>query len=135
MKIEDILSREEGKTLEFKRDLSSVGPLLKTVIAFANTSGGTILVGVEDQTKVVKGISDPLDEEEKLANLIADNIYPRLAPNIEIVNWKNKQLLRVEVYPSPVLPHYLKKKGEESGVYIRLGSTNRQADKGSHRRA
>ena len=45
------LRRPEGKTLEFKRDLSSPEGLLRTVVAFANTAGGVVLVGVEDGTR------------------------------------------------------------------------------------
>lgn len=39
MKIEDLLMRSEGKTLEFKRDISSPKNILKTLTAFANTAG------------------------------------------------------------------------------------------------
>ena len=42
--VQKILSLPEGKTLEFKRDLSSMEPILKTLIAFANTAGGTLLI-------------------------------------------------------------------------------------------
>jgi Predicted transcriptional regulator containing an HTH domain and an uncharacterized domain shared with the mammalian protein Schlafen len=41
----EILRRPEGKTLEFKRDLSSPDGALKSIVAFANTAGGTLLVG------------------------------------------------------------------------------------------
>ena len=44
------LRRSEGKTLEFKRDLSSPDGLLRTVVAFANTAGGTVLVGADTWT-------------------------------------------------------------------------------------
>ena len=44
MKIEELLTRPEGKTLEFKRDLSSPKNVLKTLTAFANTAGGILLV-------------------------------------------------------------------------------------------
>jgi Putative DNA-binding domain len=40
----ELLQRPEGKTLEFKRDLSSTVGMLRTVVAFANTAGGTILI-------------------------------------------------------------------------------------------
>ena len=40
--VQKFLSLPEGKTLEFKRDLSSMKPILKTLIAFANTAGGTL---------------------------------------------------------------------------------------------
>jgi predicted HTH transcriptional regulator len=40
MKIEELLTRPEGKTIEFKQDLSSPKNILKTMTAFANTAGG-----------------------------------------------------------------------------------------------
>ena len=69
---------ERSKTVEFKRDLSSPEGVLKSVVAFANTSGGVILLGVEDGTKKVKGVVNVLALEERLANLIADSISPIL---------------------------------------------------------
>ena len=44
MNIVNIFSQEENKTLEFKRDASSLNPMIKTVVAFANTSGGVIVI-------------------------------------------------------------------------------------------
>lgn len=61
-------SAQEGKTLESKRDLSSPGPVLRTTVAFANCSGGILLIEVEDGTRNVKGVADPLDIQERLAN-------------------------------------------------------------------
>ena len=58
MDLVTLLSRHEGKTLEFKRDLSSPEGVLKAIVAFANTSGGVIVLGVEDGTKKVKGVRD-----------------------------------------------------------------------------
>lgn len=46
MNLSDLLKEEEGKQLEFKRDLSSPKGIIQTVIAFANTAGGCILIGV-----------------------------------------------------------------------------------------
>lgn len=102
--IADILAKPEGKTLEFKRDLSSPKPLLKTLVAFANSAGGRLVVGVCDDKRII-GVEDPLAEEERLCNLIADGIAPRLAPNIEMMTVDGKTLLLVEVYPSGQRPH------------------------------
>lgn len=124
-----LLTRPEGKTLEFKRDLSSPENVLKTIIAFANTSGGILVLGVEDGTKEVKGISNILTEEERLANLIADNISPKLVPSIEVMSWRKTQVLAVEIYPSASRPHSLNRLGPEEGVFVRVGSTNRRADR------
>ncbi len=128
MKLTDLLKQPEGKTLEFKRDLSSVAGVLRTVVAFANSAGGTILIGVEDGTRRVRGVSDPLALEERLANVLSDGIAPHLMPDIEVLPWRRTNVLAVQVYPSPARPHYLKAAGMATGVYVRVGSTNRRAD-------
>lgn len=120
-----LLSRPEGKTLEFKRDLSSPENALKTIVAFANTAGGVLVFGVTDGTKEVKGLQNVLAEEKRLASLIADSISPRLVPSIEIMSWRKAQVLAVEVYPSASRPHSLKRLGLENGMFVRVGSTNR----------
>lgn len=122
-----LIHEPESKTLEFKRDLSSPRPLLKTLVAFANSAGGRLVLGVTDDRQVI-GVEHPLDEEERLASLIADSITPRLVPNVELVTVEGKTLLVVEVFLSGTRPHFLKAEGMENGVYVRLGSTNRQAD-------
>ena len=123
-----LLKRHEGKTLEFKRDLSSPEGILKCLVAFANTAGGTLVVGVEDGSKNVRGVPDVFAAEEKLANITADSIRPRLIPDIEIVPWRRRHVLVVQVHPSNTRPHYLERLGPESGVYVRVGSTNRRAE-------
>jgi predicted HTH transcriptional regulator len=124
----ELLKRHEGKTLEFKRDLSSPNGILKTLVAFANTAGGTVVVGVEDGSKNVRGVTDVLASEEKLASLIADSICPHLVPDIEVVPWRNLNVLAVQVYPSNTRPHYVQRLGPEDGVFVRVGSTNRRAE-------
>lgn len=51
MKLVELLQRNEGKTLEFKRDLSSPEGALKSLGAFANTAGGTLVVGFTPATR------------------------------------------------------------------------------------
>ncbi|WP_156915759.1 AlbA family DNA-binding domain-containing protein [Desulfatirhabdium butyrativorans] len=129
MTIETLLKQPEGKTLEFKRDLSSPKKLMKTLVAFANTAGGKVIIGVDDKNRSPVGIAHPLDEEERLCSMIADAISPRLVPNVEMVTVENKTLLVIEVFLSGTRPHWVKAEGPETGVYVRLGSTNRQADR------
>lgn len=128
MDLVEILTRPEGKTLEFKRDLTSPDGVLKTLVAFANTAGGTLLVGVEDRTRNVRGVSDALDVEERIANIVSDSIAPRLLPEIEILPWRRTHVIAIQVHPSAARPHYFKRDGAESGTYVRVGSTNRRAD-------
>jgi ATP-dependent DNA helicase RecG len=123
--IQEIITLSEGKTLEFKRDLSSLKPILKTLVAFANTAGGTLLIGRDNDGKIV-GVDDVFDAEEKLANAIADSIYPPLMPEIETTSLEGKALIVIRVVHWRG-PFYLKAQGPEEGVYVRLGSTNRVA--------
>lgn len=123
--IREIASLPEGKTVEYKRDLSSLKPILKTLIAFANTAGGTLLIGKDDNGTIV-GIDDVYTAEAKLANVIADSICPPLMPEIETTSIEGKAIIviRVAFWRGPF---YLKSQGPEAGVYVRLGSTNRVA--------
>ncbi len=125
--IEEVLQQEEGKTLEFKENTKSLDRIIHTIIAFANTAGGKILIGVRDKTKEVVGVKDPIEEEMRLANAIADSVDPLFSPDIQVMSWRNKEFLLIQV-PHSIGPYYLKSKGLKKGTYIRLGSTNRLAD-------
>jgi ATP-dependent DNA helicase RecG len=110
MLITDLLNMPEGKTLEFKRDLSSIKPILKAIVAFANTAGGSLILGIDN--KEIVGIKDPLTAEEKLTSLIADHIAPALLPTIKILTIENKSILWLEVpYLATMGPFYLKQEG------------------------
>jgi predicted HTH transcriptional regulator len=87
--ISNLISNPESKTLEFKRDLSSPRSVLRTLVAFANSAGGHLILGVADDRKII-GVENPLDEEERLSNLIADSVSPRLVPSIEMITVEEK---------------------------------------------
>ncbi|MFA5250774.1 MAG: ATP-binding protein, partial [Parachlamydiales bacterium] len=92
-----------------------------------NTSGGIIIIGVQDKSKEILGLKNPLLEEEKLANAISDSISPLIVPEIELVSYRNKELLIIRV-PHVIGPFFLKKEGLDHGTYVRFGSTNRLVD-------
>lgn len=129
MDLVGLLKSPEGKTLEFKRDLSSPEGVLRSLVAFANTAGGVLLIGVEDATRHVRGVPEPLEAEERLSNLMSDGILPRLVPDIEILPWRRGQVLAVQVHAGAGRPYYLTRQGIEGGTYVRVGSTNRRADR------
>jgi ATP-dependent DNA helicase RecG len=125
MEIEKLIDQPESRTLEFKSDLSSLDPILKTLVAFANTAGGILIIGRLPTGEIV-GVEDVFKAEEKLANAVADSIYPAILPEIEITTVHSKSLLVVKVAHWKG-PFYLKKLGTPKGVYVRLGSTSRPA--------
>jgi len=128
MKIEQFLSLDEGKILEFKENSTSSHNIIKTIVAFANTAGGTLILGVRDEDKAIIGIDNPLKEVEKITNLINDCISPKISPNVDVFSYRNKSLLLVQIYPGANKPYYLKTSGIPKGVYYRVGPTNREAD-------
>lgn len=125
--IEQLLAENEGKTIEFKETTRSLGGIMKTIVAFANSAGGTIVIGVKDESKDLVGLPVILSEEERLANAITDSIFPLLTPDIEVQSIRGKELLIIRVSHS-IGPYYLKSEGPERGVYVRFGSTNRSVD-------
>ena len=126
MKIADAIARGEGPRLDFKRDLSSLKSVLKDIVAFANTAGGVVVIGLDDDGSAV-GVADPLREEERLSSSISEGIEPQLLPEIYAASYGEHELLVVEVAHHPA-PFHLKAEGPERGVYVRLGSTSRRAD-------
>jgi len=125
MDLARLITLPESKTLEFKQDASSLKPILKTVVAFANTAGGILVLGVNKE-HMVHGISNAELEQDRIANAIAENIKPQLLLEIEPIVLEGKNLLVVQIHQTSG-PFYLHHEGEEFGVYIRLGATNRKA--------
>ena len=123
--IADFLRRNESRTLEFKQDLSSPERVLRAIVAFANTTGGTLVVGITDARQPL-GLPSAATEEERLANLIATGIEPAFSPDFQVVaeNSLDYLVVRVPRFPSVF---YVRQEGPEQGVYLRHGSTNRRA--------
>lgn len=125
--LEELLTKEEGKTLEFKENTISLHKIIQTIVAFANTAGGILVIGVKDKTKDVIGLANILKEEERIANAIADSVSPLLIPSLQLHTWRDRDLLLISVSHG-FGPYYIKSKGIEKGTYVRFGSTNRLAD-------
>jgi len=70
MDIHSLFASSESKMLEFKWNLFSPKPILKTLVPFANTVGGTLIIGRNDAGDIV-GMGDVLADEERVANLSA----------------------------------------------------------------
>ena len=76
----------------------------------------------------VRGVTEPLQLEERLASLVSDSISPRLVPDIEILPWRRSHVVALQVHPSPTRPHHLDKEGADRSSYVRVGSSTRRAD-------
>src|ERR1700722_16342143 len=120
----------ESKTLEFKSRLPDFIKLIKTCIAFANGVGGQILIGIEDKTKEVIGITDKDRDRlyDEFPNSLYDSVNPTLLPQIYEKRIKDTSILIIQIPPSPKKPYFLKSDGFPKGVYVRVGSNTRRAN-------
>lgn len=128
MSLAELIAQGEGKTLEFKRELPRFEQIAKTVIAFANTSGGRLLIGVDDDGGLIGVAADEvLDLQDRLYASLYEQIHPTLMPEIYTSNLDGVLLLVIEVFRGQSLPYFLKSKSKAHGVYLRLGASNRIA--------
>ncbi len=125
----EILLKDESRNVEYKEELPIDNiKWLKTVVSFSNTSGGDIIIGVQDETLNVVGINESRSKlESRISDTIFNNIIPN--PNINIVfqNIDDKDILVLSVARGSETPYYIKNLGRESGTYVRFGSTDRIA--------
>ncbi len=114
----------EGSNLEFKRIWNDSAK--KTVVAFANTDGGTLLVGVDDDGTVC-GLEDTDASAVQIVNSIEDGIKPALGMFVKVSpdQQDGLSIVRVEVQRATDRPYYLSEKGiRPSGVYVRRGTSS-----------
>ena len=123
------IKKGESKKLEFKEKFPSAEAIARTVVAFSNTSGGKLIIGVNSNREIV-GVDETkiFDYEEKTTSIINDLCYPTILPEIYAQNINGKVVLVIEVFRGALLPYYIKNKGKLKGTYVRVGSTNRIAD-------
>jgi len=115
---------DECENIEFK--LIFTDKLYKKVIAFANSGGGKILVGVDNDGKI-EGILDIDETYNKITNGIRDAINPDVTMFIKYSLTSDK-VIEIEVGEGLMKPYYLKSKGiKPSGVFVRQGASTAQA--------
>ena len=117
---------EDDKT-ELKREL--IDEVKTEILAFLNSDGGTVYVGVEDDGTIVgfndNKIKDSLDL--KLGNWIQESFFPKPS-NLIKYYFNDDNVLEIKISKGTNKPYYLKDKGPKpSGVYIRVGRSKRKA--------
>jgi len=120
----------ESKILEFKEKMGDYSRLIETITAFANTQGGTIIIGIRDSDRQIIGLGQEEIERyhQEIPQVIADAISPQIAVDIYEQNLDGKTCVTIRVYPGPQKPYFIMKFGFPSGVMLRFGPHNRKAD-------
>lgn len=126
----DTLFSGESKNVEYKVTLPDKSEkCMKTIVAFANTQGGKLIVGIDDKTHEIVGVENEIlfQVMDGIANAVSDSCMPQIIPDIEPQTVDGKTVIVVSVEAGKNRPYYLKSKGKENGTYIRVAGTSRQA--------
>ena len=118
------MSFRESEVIELKAQI--VADICKEVIAFANTRGGTLYIGVEDNGNVV-GVTSADQVILQMNNMVRDSIKPDVTMFVhyETLTVDCKEIVAVTIQQGTDRPYYLGSKGlKPSGVYVRNGTSS-----------
>ena len=82
----DTMFSGESKSIEYKVTLPDKSEkYMKTIVAFANTQGGKLIVGVDDKTHEIVGVENEILFQlmDGIANAVSDSCMPQIIPDIE----------------------------------------------------
>jgi len=119
----EVIDNGENFYIEFKEEQIKPKDLGEEIVAFANSEGGTILIGVSDDKRIL-GIND-IKIEEKIMNICRNNVIPNIIPNFEIVNINCKNVVILTIAKGLSKPYYT----VDNKYYIRVGTTKRIASR------
>lgn len=120
--IYQILDQGENSSVEFKSSAVRSESLAREIVAFANSKGGVILLGVEDDASIT-GLSDDKNWEQWVINISRTNINPSIHLDFEILDIENKLVGLISVPKGKDKPYQT----NDGKFYIRVGSTARIA--------
>lgn len=120
--LDTLISQGENSAVEFKSAQVHPDSLARELVAFANTQGGTVLLGVEDNGEV-GGLPDDKDYEEWVMNIARENVIPALDVSTNQLTHQHKTVLLIQIPKGPDKPYQTRK----YQFLIRVGSTNRVA--------
>lgn len=128
--LKSLVSKGESLTLEFKLKANHPQRILNEIVAFANSKGGLLLIGVDDNG-VFEGLNDGDEDIYLLERLIHEQIYPSLECQFKkVAISKTKEIVIVEVKEGKEKPYYVNETGKKQGTaFIRIKDESIKAGK------
>ena len=118
----ELIEKGEDSFTEFKEEKAHSNDLAAEIVAFANTEGGKILLGISDK-KEIKGVTNPDKEMLRVENISRNNCEPPLTVNIEKIKINKEIVLCIYIPKGPERPY----RTNRGVYYIRSSSGKRQA--------
>jgi len=116
--------------LEFKKKVAFPEKIVREIVAFANTHGGDLLIGVDDDGSI-SGVKFALEDQYELEKAIRNYCKPMIKYKSEIIRLSEKKsVIRYTIFESSRKPHYVvEKPGAARKVYVRVRDRSIQASR------
>lgn len=129
----DLIEEGENLTCEFKRKFSTSEKIAREMIAFANTKGGYLIIGVDDDKEIV-GVESEKSEADLIYDVAKNFCEPPLDVTIDYIEVKGKEVLVVKIFESEKKPHRIQDYLNEidinnSVITVRVNDKSIQASK------
>lgn len=120
----------EGERLEFKKKVAFPEKIVREIVAFANTYGGDLLIGVDDNGSI-SGLKFADEEQFEMERAIRNFCRPMIKYKSEIIPVSEKKsVIRYTIYESVRKPHYVIENGEgKKRAYVRVQDRSIQASR------
>lgn len=127
--LKELVKKGEGEHVEFKLKSNHPEKIVREMVAFANTGGGKLFVGVGDD-KTIKGLRDAEEDEYTLTKAIDKYIFPKINYKTEkIPISSDREVLLISIPRSVDKPHYVVDETGARQAYIRVEDKSIQASR------
>lgn len=125
--IQELIRQGEHQQQDFKFEVNDARKIARSLVAFANTDGGKLLIGVKDNG----AIAGVRSEEEIHMLQAASDLYSKPPVPYSVREWKidGKTILEVDIEPGKKKPYYAPNEDRKWLVYVRVNDQNRLANK------
>jgi len=125
--LKKLVSEGEGLQLEFKRKATYPEKIVRELIAFANTHGGTLLIGIDDDGSI-PGVKYPDEEAHVVIESLNNHCRPPLLfHETSISISENRFVVRFDIPPSAQRPHYLVMSKASRETFVRVNDMSIKA--------
>lgn len=129
--LKELVRKGENKFIEFKLKTNHPEKIIREIVAFANSEGGKLIIGIGDD-KTIKGLRFPDEDEFILQKAIENHIYPMIDYEISRIKVEGeREVLVYDIKKSPFKPHYVDLDGivENRKAYVRVEDKSVQASR------
>ena len=129
--LRNLVKKGEGQQLEFKLKSNHPDKIMREIVAFANSEGGKLLLGVADNKELI-GLKFPDEDEYIITKSIEKYIFPEIDYKLEKIRLDNeREILVYDILESTNKPHFLDLNGEpeDRKVFVRHDDKSIQASK------